>query len=839
MGLLSLLTDVLFVGHSLVGPTLPPMLDAALRMSGDPSQVQAQIINGAPLGYNWDHSADAEGLDARARLIAGPVDVLILTEAQPIIGHVKYSQTVQNVARFAGLAYEANPDTRVYIYETWPNLKSGPGANTKDDPDAATPWRERIANELPIWEGIVSQSTTQLGHEVKLIPAGQAFAKLDDALKAGKVKGFKDINEFFVDEYHPSGKGLYFIAMVQTAVITGKSPVGLPPKLTRAWPSRDSVITEDQALALQNVAWDAVNSYVPGKGALPADANAAPTTEQPAAAPTADPAGNDPVFPTFDPITNTHLALGLAGINDWSVQQPFLDVMKTARPWVGHKPNQWGGWEEADLRKAGALDAQGWPIKIPPEITGITSLILTDLPQDALGVAGRYMLRYKGKGTLAVNGRAKVVQASDGAISFDYTPGEGSVSIDITAIDAADPIREISVVRASRAAMLDKGDIFNPDWLTRIRGVVGLRFMDWMATNNSTLSEVADRPLPEDYTYARNGVPIEVMVALANDLHANPWFNIPHLATDEFVRTYAQVAHDQLDPSLTAQVEFSNEVWNWQFGQAKWAEDQGKKRWGKDHTWVQFYALRAAQVADIWADVFKDVPTRLTRIVSMQTGWLGLEDQILNAPLAVAEGLKPPVQSFDGYAVTGYFSAMLGSDQKFATVKDWLKQSADAARDQAAVEALTGADADAYVAAHRYDLADKLAAQELRDGSVTGDKTDSLAAVLGDTLPYHAAVAADHHLKLMMYEGGSHVVGFGPQMEDADLSAFFTHLNFTPEMGELYSELLAGWQLQSDQPFNAFVDIYRPGKWGSWGALRHLGDDNPRWKALATGCTKC
>jgi hypothetical protein len=51
--------------------------------------------------------------------------------------------------------------------------------------------------------------------------------------------------------------------------------------------------------------------------------------------------------------------------------------------------------------------------------------------------------------------------------------------------------------------------------------------------------------------------------------------------------------------------------------------------------------------------------------------------------------------------------------------------------------------------------------------------------------------------------------------------------------------LLAGWRLISDQPFNAFVDVYSPGKWGSWGALRHLGDDSPRWQALAKGCHGC
>ncbi len=831
MGLFALLTDVLFVGHSLVGPTLPPMLESALRQSGDTSRVEAQIINGASLAYNWDHSAEAEGVDAKARLAARPADVLILTEAQPIAGNIKYSFTAQNVARFAGLALEANPNTRIFVYETWPSLKSGPGTEIKDDPDAGTPWRERIALELPLWESVVSQSSTLVGHEVRLIPAGQAMGRLDDTIRAGKLPGITNIQDMFTDDIHPNGKGLYFIAMVQTAAITGKTPEGLPAKITRAWASRDAVLSEAQARVLQRVAWDSVQSYVAGKTAATEQASTVALGQMPAAQ-AAEP-------PSFPAITNTRLALGLAGINDWSVEQPFLDVMKTARPWIGHLPDQFGGWEEADLTRAGALDPQGWPTKIPPQITGISTLILTDLPQDAGGVAGRYLLRYQGKGSIEVAGRAQGIETAPGSISFDYTPGDGAVFINITALDPADPIHRISVVQASRASLLDSGAIFNPDWLARIRGVKGVRFMDWMATNNSTLSQVADRPLPEDYSYARKGVPVEVMVALANELKADAWFTIPHLATDDFARKYAQVAHDQLNPNLRAQVEFSNEVWNWQFTQANWAEAQGKKRWGKEHTWVQYYALRASEVADIWREVFKDAPDRLVRIISMQTGWLGLESQILDAPEVVGEGAPPPFKSFDAYAVTGYFSALLGSDKKFVAVKGWLKQSAEAAHDQAALNGLKGAEAEAYVAAHRFDLADKLAAKELRDGSVTGDATDSLKYVLTEILPYHAAIAADRGLKLMMYEGGSHVVGTGSQMEDEALSAFFTHFNFTPEMGALYAEMMAGWQAQTDQPFNAFVDIYRPNKYGSWGALRHLGDDNPRWQALAKGCVTC
>ena len=41
-----------------------------------------------------------------------------------------------------------------------------------------------------------------------------------------------------------------------------------------------------------------------------------------------------------------------------------------------------------------------------------------------------------------------------------------------------------------------------------------------------------------------------------------------------------------------------------------------------------------------------------------------------------------------------------------------------------------------------------------------------------------------------------------------------------------------GWRAAGGTLFNAFVDVAAPSRWGSWGALRHLDDDTPRWQAL-------
>jgi hypothetical protein len=52
MSIFSFLADVLFVGHSLIGPNLPALVDRALERLSGPSAVQAQVIKGASLAYN-------------------------------------------------------------------------------------------------------------------------------------------------------------------------------------------------------------------------------------------------------------------------------------------------------------------------------------------------------------------------------------------------------------------------------------------------------------------------------------------------------------------------------------------------------------------------------------------------------------------------------------------------------------------------------------------------------------------------------------------------------------------------------------------------------------------
>ncbi len=498
-------------------------------------------------------------------------------------------------------------------------------------------------------------------------------------------------------------------------------------------------------------------------------------------------------------VTNPSLGMGLSGIADWSSQQPFLDVLKSARPWIGHTPEEWGAWSNEQLAQGGFLSPEGWPRALPPGVDRLETLVLTDLPEEARSLAGVYVLSWEGNAEVSVSGRAQELSRDERSLTFSYEPGEGLVGVAVTRLDPEDPLRGMTLVRQDRQELLEAGAVFNPDFLARIQNFRALRFMDWMMTNNSPQVSWEDRPQIEDASWMQRGVPMEIMVQLANEVGADPWFTLPHAADDAYVADFATYVRDHLDPELKVYAEWSNEAWNFLFSQAKWAEEQASARWGVapgGDAWVQFAGLRAAEVADIWGSVFgAEAEERLVRVVSMHTEWLGLEQALLLAPLAVAEGRAPPVASFDAYGVTGYFDHGISSEELAPQLRRWIASGS-------AAEEVT-----------------PLASAEIQE-------------LVDEVLPYHAEVARQWDLQLVAYEGGTHIVGQGPVVDDDAITGFYTSYSYSQEMADLYRQLLDGWRANGGTLFMAFVDTAMPSKWGSWGALRHLDDANPRWDAL-------
>jgi hypothetical protein len=472
-------------------------------------------------------------------------------------------------------------------------------------------------------------------------------------------------------------------------------------------------------------------------------------------------------------------------------------------------------------------------LSVPTDLTMISTLILTDMPADMTLAAGRYHARWEGTAQLGFVYGAQNVRYGNQSATFDYIPGEGSVGIEFR----RGSLRNLTIVHERHLEAFDRGEIFNPDWLARVGDVETLRFMDWMKTNNSTQASWSGRPQVGHYTWMETGVPLEIMIELANTTGAEPWFTIPHLADEEYERRFLEMVRDTLRPDLRVWIEYSNEVWNFMFDQAHWAEDQARARWGREWQWTQYYIIRASELMQRATEVFADQPGRVVRVLSVFTGFVGFEEEMLNPVDYLREdpANRPLYPWFDAYAVTGYFSADLHTEQRVPMVMRWLAESRAHAEAEGRALGLNAVELAAHVQAHRFDHAVELAGRELLDGGTSGSAEWSVQHLLDHALTHHSRVARAHGMEMVMYEGGTHLVVAPQDHENNELIAFFEVMNYSEPMGEAYRALLQGWQRLTPAPFNQFTDISSSGMWGAWGALRHLDDDTSRWRALMEG----
>ena len=513
------------------------------------------------------------------------------------------------------------------------------------------------------------------------------------------------------------------------------------------------------------------------------------------------------------------LGIGLHGIADWSTQLPFLDAFKSSRQWftqcLSGDPGCNGEPDTGEYNLLN-LDENGWVKSLPtpeeaPKYTRVSTLLLREIPNRY--PSGKYVVLYDGEGRIEYGFDAKKDPAasSPGRDVLDVdAKGGGGIQLTIASTDpkkTGNYIRNIRVVKAEYENNY-KSEIFNPVFIEKIKKFRALRFMDWMGTNNSDQKEWSDRPRLETASYATKGAPIEIMVALSNKVKADPWFNMPHQTDDEYITKFAQTVKQNLAPNLKAYVEFSNEVWNWQFKQSHYALKQGKARWGEDKAdaHMQWYGMRNAQMCDIWKSVFAEQKNRVVCVMGTQTAWQGLENYALDCPYWVAEGNKPCYQhGIDVYAITGYFSGGLGLPENSSTVESWLKEP---------------------------DGGFGKALQQLKQGGLLSGFKDSLPDVYNRFI-YHAEVAKKKGFKLVAYEGGQHIAGASGVENNDKLTKFFIELNRHPEMYKIYSQLLNEWKEVGGTLFMHYLDIGGPSKWGSWGALEYVEQNgSPKYNAL-------
>ena len=158
--------------------------------------------------------------------------------------------------KWAAAARAANPNTRVYLYETWHAL---------DDPEG---WLARLDRDLELyWEGEILRRALNYKvtpYPIYLIPAGQVMARFVREVEArGGVGPVKTRQDLFSDNIHFNDLGAYLVALTHYAVLYQKSPLGLPHTLLRADGSAATDPGPEAGLLMQKIVWDVVTGYAP------------------------------------------------------------------------------------------------------------------------------------------------------------------------------------------------------------------------------------------------------------------------------------------------------------------------------------------------------------------------------------------------------------------------------------------------------------------------------------------------------------------------------------------------------------------------------------------------
>jgi len=473
-------------------------------------------------------------------------------------------------------------------------------------------------------------------------------------------------------------------------------------------------------------------------------------------------AGEVPARTSSASAAPTRVGMNLGALNYWSQEFPFADIIDNAEIKVAGE----GGWKNPEgliSRNAG-----GYPVGVP---AGTKLIVIIKSGGGDILPVGRYKCTISPGWDVRPSRVARVRSTSRG---FDLEilppPVKGGLYLTLTPSGQQADLSELSC----RSAAVGPNDIFNPAFLADNKHFSVIRFMDWMKPNLKQRMKWSERTTPASFSQtSQEGAAVEYMVALANQLKADPWFTLPLEADDEYYREFATYVRDHLDPGRKAYVEVSNEVWNAVFEQTKMAIAEGKRLYPGKADWEAnslYYADRIRAVMAIWGAVFKGQPGRIVRVYATQLG--------SRRHPTTALSHKDTVKFVDAMAIAPYFGPPRGIPRP-------------------------GVDATEYVLSH---------------GDEFIDHTIGKALVSKE-------VAKSFGLSLITYEGGPDYVSFNRR-----LMADFAKAEHDPRMYDIYMKFLRRWRNEIGGLYVAFDSVNQ-----RYGHMLYTGQplsEAPKMRAL-------
>jgi len=304
------------------------------------------------------------------------------------------------------------------------------------------------------------------------------------------------------------------------------------------------------------------------------------------------------------PLPDPRLGINVGGLHKLPTAMPVTDLFKLSEGWFTSCEFNWqmkvaidpgctakNSFNTREQHRLD-LDRYGYVRSLPKrDDNEIYTSVISGFHLDDGFPLGRYVLLYSGVGKIEVLGPLNIVSQRAGRIVFDLLSTRMGIKIKISRTEPKNYIRKIHLVAEANEKTFQQQP-FNPDYLARIRPFDAIRFMSWTNPRKTDLVEWADHPMPAFAHYTgTNGVPVEIMIDIANATNAVPWLNMPHKASDDFMREYARMVRRRITGNKKIIIEFSNEMWNIIFPATTYATKQALQRWPNAYSHKSRYAL--------------------------------------------------------------------------------------------------------------------------------------------------------------------------------------------------------------------------------------------------------
>lgn len=439
--------------------------------------------------------------------------------------------------------------------------------------------------------------------------------------------------------------------------------------------------------------------------------------------------------------------------NQYNATYSLADVLKAAGEW---RPE---GWRDPVFPKT----ANGGLLLKPGEVATIR--VHYGAPDYPLG---DYTVEWEGDGDLTAQDMTPLVGKGKATYRVSSV-GPYGIELRCTRSDPANPLRLKAIWAPGYA---DGKRIFRDEYVAGLKGYGLLRFVDDLAINLDTPGTWAARPKLSDERWNR-GLPVEALVELCSRVGADCWYELPHLADDDYARQAAKLLHAGLPPPRRVFVEVSNEVWNWGFSQAQWQKDKfapgtdpnaADANFYGQTEWLSWRSVEAFKAFE--AEWGKDRASLVT-VIAGQHVWPERSRYLLARAKKFRGGAKP----CDALAIAPYFAG----PRKYTDANDQLKLPLPKVDDLLA------------------EVASEIRARVL-------------PAVLAQK-----AIADEFGAALVAYEGGPHLTPEVPGTAD-----FVVAANRHPRMEAICADYLAMWAGAGGKEF-AWYGEQGPFNGWAWG----------------------